>query len=1202
MIRNPIFTFDNILSTGVDKIPLNTVVVINDVSGVVKRIHVHDLTGITSASTIEDLLDGTVGDYTESEERGGLLWYQPASYLVGDTVSLGGELFISLTDHLSAVGDVPTGDPTQPLQTSWSASIGSTERGGLIWNDVTNYLIGDVVSIDASIWVALTDNINISPVDGTDWQQLEYDELGGTAWGTLRNYIIGDLITESGIVYQCIVSHLSADFITDAANWEEVASTPERGGIAWDITTNYAKGDIVVDLSNFSTYKANINNNLGNVPSDPLSGWDPIVDPELGGLPYDATLRYPTGAIVTENEITYIAIVDTALNQPPSTHPGKYKVVGEERGGIAWNTTAEYIIGDIVYDTINDTPYVAIVTPVTDHVLIPSLNLLEWKAITGTSGSMLTADYRFSILTTGDPGSGNASCNNADNTLADVLFISDLDEDGIDRTYGLENLDLGDYVNYRDKGNDPDTYIYRVIGDSIDQGTYFEVPVIHHTSIGAGGLADTERMNVEVLYLSQAIPERGGVSWKTSTNYLVGDIVMSDHSGPGMWKQYYCNTSHTSTTAVADELNWTIIEGVEKGGILWDTTLDYVVGDIVSFDDKVFQAIVDNTNVSPVITGTTVTWRMVNPDQEEEIGGVLWQGNTEYFRGTIVSVEEGIGTFKQYYCLNLHTSSPTFTTDAANWQELAGSEQGGVFYKSMTTYEVGDIITADDGTSSEVYRCITGYTSAATGLPSDFLLEIANWSKIESTVATMLQATYTFGTATAGNPPSGYAQINNIDPTLANEVHISEDDNNGVDKSYGLQSLRIGDWIAIIDTNSNTSYSYHITADPIDMGGWYKIQGSYHKSTGTFVNNEDVFVEVLFVHKNQEQGGVFYQGSTAYNVGDIISADDGTDISIYRCLVSYTSAPNGLPVDFVPEIGNWLKLDTPHGYINEVNQAVFTPAEGSNDFFDYGFTQDALIDTMIGLNAGDTGTIVVRQDTVGGWLATWAAEYIFPSGLPVLGVNPFDVDIFDYYVLSPIHVVVEFVSSLNIPIIAPIAITDFDATDAETNQITFTFTETPGETYDLYDSVGLVQAGIVSGDNLPITGTENYFVKSINLAGTADSNIDSGTGILVNIVVITDFNASDNQYNQVTMTWTETVGETYDLYNTAGLVQAGVSTGYIYTVDGMDDYYVKSIIGGGSEDSNIESGEGLVVLIAITDFNATDGDATFVTVTFTPQP
>ena len=93
----------------------------------------------------------------------------------------------------------------------------------------------------------------------------------------------------------------------------------------------------------------------------------------------------------------------------------------------------------------------------------------------------MVADYRFRSSTTGDPGSGHASCNNADNTLADVLFISKFDEDAIDRTYGLEALSVGDYVNYQDKGNDPDTYIYRVTADSINQGNYFEIPVVHHT-------------------------------------------------------------------------------------------------------------------------------------------------------------------------------------------------------------------------------------------------------------------------------------------------------------------------------------------------------------------------------------------------------------------------------------------------------------------------------------------------------------------------------------------------------------------------------------------------------------------------------------------------------------------------------------------------------------------------------------------------
>ncbi len=102
-------------------------------------------------------------------------------------------------------------------------------------------------------------------------------------------------------------------------------------------------------------------------------------------------------------------------------------------------------------------------------------------------------------------------------------------------------------------------------------------------------------------------------------------------------------------------------------------------------------------------------------------------------------------------------------------------------------------------------------------------------------------------------------------------------------------------------------------------------------------------------------------------------------------------------------------------------------------------------------------------------------------------------------------------------------------------------------------------------------------------------------------VVITDFSASINLYDKIAFTWTETPGETYDLWNAGGLLASGVNTGYEHPAAGTDDYWVVASTPQGNVGSNHATGTAWVTPIPVADFMATD--ATIVDeieITFTP--
>ena len=75
--------------------------------------------------------------------------------------------------------------------------------------------------------------------------------------------------------------------------------------------------------------------------------------------------------------------------------------------------------------------------------------------------------------------------------------------------------------------------------------------------------------------------------------------------------------------------------------------------------------------------------------------------------------------------------------------------------------------------------------------------------------------------------------------------------------------------------------------------------------------------------------------------------------------------------------------------------------------------------------------------------------------------------------------------------------------------------------YNLYSGTTLLASDIHSGYIYPYVGTQDFFIRSENSAGTTDSNIDSGTGLEILPVAITDFVATDTLVGQVQVTFTE---------------------------------------------------------------------------------
>ncbi len=101
-----------------------------------------------------------------------------------------------------------------------------------------------------------------------------------------------------------------------------------------------------------------------------------------------------------------------------------------------------------------------------------------------------------------------------------------------------------------------------------------------------------------------------------------------------------------------------------------------------------------------------------------------------------------------------------------------------------------------------------------------------------------------------------------------------------------------------------------------------------------------------------------------------------------------------------------------HGYIAESGTIDFTPDMLSNDYFDYTLTKDAELAMPMNFKDGNTGTIIIRQDTTGGHVLAFNHNYIFGADTPTVFFD--DISIFDYKVVDA-KIYMEFVASFMKP-------------------------------------------------------------------------------------------------------------------------------------------------------------------------------------------
>lgn len=260
------------------------------------------------------------------------------------------------------------------------------------------------------------------------------------------------------------------------------------------------------------------------------------------------------------------------------------------------------------------------------------------------------------------------------------------------------------------KGNWAGTTLYKV-NDIVKYGGYLYICNDGHTS-----QATLEADQAKWDLFAEGLDWKG--SWSTTITYKVNDLVK--YGG----YVYICNQAHTSaaTSALgleADQAKWDLFsKGIDWKGV-WGISTRYKVGDLVKYGGVTYVCSTAHTSAATTALGLEndqASWDYFN--QGIDYKGT-WSNAVRYKVNDVV--KNGGGS---YICVNAHTSTSSFATDYAYWNQFVEGVEFEGEWASSTVYQPGDIVRYGGNS----YIAKTAHTSGSGTPPSTNATDYALFS------------------------------------------------------------------------------------------------------------------------------------------------------------------------------------------------------------------------------------------------------------------------------------------------------------------------------------------------------------------------------------------------------------------------------------------------------------------------------------------
>ncbi len=456
--------------------------------------------------------------------------------------------------------------------------------------------------------------------------------------------------------------------------------------------------------SAFANYNQNRNDSvLVHINQNGVPEWDSATVYNKGALALFTGNLFHSLQAANQNNLS----TDTAWWKPGAGGTG---------AGMLWSAATNYVIGDMV--SHGGPPY-TYYTALTDNTnKNPTGGLPDWEEY----GS----DYHNSVAVTYTPVAGTEYPSTGADTLGAVWYVTGLGVTGVTpNTYTF--LDpAGNLVGISVRDDDKLTWVAGTTG--LETWLWSPFPRIDY--------------------------ERGGVAWLTSVDYIIGDVVTY------LDDVYVCTVAVTGAFETpADPLFW------KKGSSsTFDPATGYDEGETVSVGDDIY--IAPPGGVPAGVIPPDAPWLKATR------GGQLWAANINYLLGDVatwddisyVAIQDTIG------------GQPDIST--ADWQRAGGSTT----YDATTIYNEGDIVTQGD----QVYIAPAGGVGAGITPPT------APW--IASGSSDYVNVT---GDAMTGALAMGANKITGLAKATANDDAVSADAYAGTTLGGTLKARLVnvaGDW------------------------------------------------------------------------------------------------------------------------------------------------------------------------------------------------------------------------------------------------------------------------------------------------------------------------------------------------------------------------------------------------------------------------
>ena len=545
-----------------------------------------------------------------------------------------------------------------------------------VWQEGNEYLIYDVVLYDNDFYVCTKTHESF---DFSNFKKYIFDNSRSILlWEKNVHYYPDNLVIRNDILYICLQEHISHDFFEDSDFWKILSTNGLIGLEEWLPKNEYYYKDVVIyDNELYSCMENHISDSnffgdydywqkLTNFQmffnNSRINAWSrdkhyKVSDYAIyNGNLYQCVEEHTSTAIFTDDILYWDSLTDLSNGTRVQVWSGKQ--LYNKNDLVIYNNDLYICSGTHVSSNFYTDIYYWHVLMEDDNIKIANwikdkdykkfdltiYNNYIYCCIQSHTSTDFIEDYEYWTLVGNISESVNEYLPNHNYHPGDIIIYNSRFYLCI-HTYTSPNVFIYDKSYWELLNNTCETIklnnTYKK-GDLVFYDSYVYKCLIPHT-VEYFIVENWQKIMTEGSYLKNMKMNL----YKKGINYIIGDIVIYNDI------IYECIVSHHSDSF--DEYKWTLIN---KSIIHpWKRNVNYVLNDCVLFNDNIYRCV--NTHLSNIFISDVNNWDCLT---SKDINITNWAERTSYFIYNLILYQDTL-----YVCLKNHISSDNFEQDENYW-------------------------------------------------------------------------------------------------------------------------------------------------------------------------------------------------------------------------------------------------------------------------------------------------------------------------------------------------------------------------------------------------------------------------------------------------------------------------------------------------------------------------------------------------------